>query len=200
MDNINNYKLVLIGDTGVGKSSLLFWFLHNKVTDSVCPTIGAAFSIKGITIANKKIKLNIWDTAGQERYRSIAKMYYKYTLGCICVFDVTSKQSFDNLHMWINDYQQNNNIDNPLLIIVANKCDLDKQLWQVSEREIKDLIDKHNCECIYTDCVYGTNVGEPFFKLAEKISNNPTILKSNSNDKNIINISNQKMVHKKCKC
>lgn len=169
--NNNGYKIVMIGDSGVGKSSLVFWILHNKAIPDTWPTIGAAFNIKEITVNSKKIKFNIWDTAGQERFRSIAKMYYKNTIGCMCVFDITNRVSFNNLKYWISDYHENNNNPYCALIIVANKCDHDKSQWQVTEPELKEFANENNCNYIYTSCITGENTPQSFQKLAESIMN-----------------------------
>jgi small GTP-binding protein len=170
----NGYKIVLIGNCGVGKSSLLYWFLHEKKALTTCPTIGAAFITKRIETTEGQIKFNIWDTAGQERFRSFTKMYYKNTSGCICVFDVTDRSSFDALQYWINDYQQNNNNDNYSLILVANKCDFDKSRWKISRDEIDEYAKKLGFECMYTNCVDGTNTIQTFRRLGELIHNRDT--------------------------
>jgi small GTP-binding protein len=166
----NEYKIVLIGDSGVGKSSLVYFFLHNKQIIGTVPTIGAAFSIKNVTIGSKNVKFNIWDSAGQERYRSLVKLYYHNTTGCLCVFDISNHKTFENIDFWINDYKRNTSQDS-IIVLVANKSELDQSLWQVSENEINELVRKYGCDCILTSCVTGQNVNEVFFKLAELISN-----------------------------
>ena len=164
----HGYKIVLIGDANVGKSSLLSSLMHDK--RPVSPTIGVAFAMKKIMVDKKEIILSIWDTAGQERFRSIVPIYYKNSIGCVCVFDVTNKISFINLKYWINDYIQHDPGENIKIMIVANKCDLDKSLWCTSEENIKIFAAQYGCEYFLTSCTSGENVYEAFYKLAESIN------------------------------
>ncbi|XWV26615.1 Rab family GTPase [Tupanvirus soda lake] len=168
MDRSGN-KIVLIGDSGVGKSSLVYWFMYGKSTPMICPTIGAAFCTKEIIYQGNKVKFNIWDTAGQERFRSLVKMYYKGTCGCVCVFDITNKSSFLSLDYWINDYAEHCTDENNKIIIVANKCDHDKSKWCVDEEEIKKIANKYNCDYVLTSCINGQGVNQVFYKLADLI-------------------------------
>ncbi|BCS82959.1 Rab family GTPase [Cotonvirus japonicus] len=181
--NDTGYKIILLGDSGVGKSTLVHWFIYNRQPLNISPTIGAAFAAKKIKIKNKIVKLYLWDTAGQERFRSITKMYYSGSLGCICVFDVTDYTSFKNLEFWVNDFQKNNNT-NIKTIIVANKCDLDKSTWKVTDNEIKKFCDDKNCDYVYTSCVSGNNVQTIFDTMALEMAS----LKSHNN--NLIQLDN----------
>ena len=175
MDN-GGYKIVLIGDSGVGKSSIVYWFLHGRAYPNISPTIGAAFASKDLTVDNcdtgkkKRIKLNIWDTAGQERFRSITKMYYTSSLGCLVVFDVTDRDSFVNLSYWINDLKLNTN-HTETIYIVANKIDIDQKYWKVSESEIKNFSNIHNYEYFFTSGLNGTGIEQLFLRMACSMSN-----------------------------
>lgn len=91
------FKIIIIGDAGVGKSNILIRYTKNEFDASNKPTIGIEFSSKTIDVNSKKVKLQIWDTAGQERYRAVAKQYYKGASGVMIVYDTTKKQSFENL-------------------------------------------------------------------------------------------------------
>ena len=91
------FKIIIIGDAGVGKSNILIRYTKNEFDASNKPTIGIEFSSKTIDVSSKKVKLQIWDTAGQERYRAVAKQYYKGASGVMIVYDTTKKQSFENL-------------------------------------------------------------------------------------------------------
>lgn len=163
------FKIVLLGNSGVGKTSILHWLMYERNIGATCPTIGAAFASKTLEINGKKIKFNIWDTAGQERFRSIAKIYYKNTIGCIFVFDITDRLSFDALKNWISDYKQYNDMDKYSLLLVANKCDIDKTKWVVSEEEINNFSKLISTECIYTNCIDGTNIIKIFHRIGELI-------------------------------
>jgi len=185
--NKDTYKIILIGNSGVGKSSLNYWFMHEKPIPVSCPTIGAAFFIKSITHNDKKIKLNIWDTAGQERFRSLVKMYYKDTASCICVFDVTNKESFNSLQYWINDYRQNNKNDSSRIIIIGNKCDIDKSLWTVTENEVAKFAEDNKCKHIFTSSVTGENVTKIFISIVDDILN--PVKESNMNENENENVA-----------
>lgn len=97
------FKILLIGDSAVGKSSLLLRFAEDIFTDSFLPTIGVDFKIRTIQAAGSKVKLQMWDTAGQERFKSILTSYYKGTHGVLLVYDITDRRSFVDVQNWIND-------------------------------------------------------------------------------------------------
>lgn len=129
-------KLVLIGDSGVGKSSLLFRYCEGAFTESFLTTIGIDFKIKTIKLAdNTIVKLQIWDTAGQERFRSITSAYYRGADGIIMVFDVNDCQSFSNIEMWKRNIDTSLNKKVPILIL-ANKCDKDDKSTSFSTNTI----------------------------------------------------------------
>jgi len=118
------HKIVLLGDAGVGKSSLLSRFITNEFATEVPPTLGAAFSSKEISIDSHTVKLNIWDTAGQERYRGLAKMYYRDASAAILVFDLTQPKTFLSFPMWLQELHDNGP-KNLALSVAANKADID---------------------------------------------------------------------------
>ncbi len=97
------FKILLIGNSAVGKSSLLLRFAEDIFTDSFLPTIGVDFKIRTIEAAGSKVKLQMWDTAGQERFKSILTSYYKGTHGVLLVYDITDRRSFVDVQNWIND-------------------------------------------------------------------------------------------------
>ena len=104
--NAMQVKLVLLGDTGVGKSSIVLRFVANNFKLDEDATIGASYMSKMLHIDDKTIKFNIWDTAGQERYQSLAKMYYRDANAAILVYDITKKQSFEGLKRWYNELRE----------------------------------------------------------------------------------------------
>jgi len=116
-------KLLLIGDSGVGKSCLLLRFSDDSFTPSFITTIGIDFKIKTIDLDGKRIKLQIWDTAGQERFRTITTAYYRGAMGILLVYDTTDEQSFQNIRNWIRNIEQHA-ADNVDKILVGNKCDM----------------------------------------------------------------------------
>ena len=156
-------KLVVIGDSGVGKSSLVRRYLLNL--NSPIPTysdhpriestIGAAYYV----VILDNLKLQIWDTAGQERFRSLCPIYFRASSGCICVFDVTNRKSFENVDDWIRSFLDNapiqniSNSSNLQVLLVANKTDLNYSEWAVSIDEISMKAKSLNCPFILTSVV-----------------------------------------------
>merc|ERR1711860_461695 len=112
-----------IGDSGVGKSSILLRFADDMFSGSYITTIGVDFKIRTITVDNEKVKLQIWDTAGQERFRTITSTYYRGTHGVIVVYDVTNAESFVNVKRWLHEIDQNCEIVNKVLVGNKNDCE-----------------------------------------------------------------------------
>ena len=123
MDIYNKYKVAIIGDVAVGKSSILSKFVHNTFCDYVSSTIGAAFVSKKIFIDDKVIKLDMWDTAGQERYRSLTPMYYRDAAVIIIVYDITSMDTYVNAKIWASEVNGENKNENSIIVLVGNKSD-----------------------------------------------------------------------------
>ena len=123
---LSSVKLVLLGDSGVGKTSIVTQYVSGNAPDSVKPTIGAAFVTKEVSIEGHQLELLIWDTAGQEVYRGLAPMYYRSALIAIICYDVTRAQSFDSVSYWIKELKTN--VDGNIVIVVCgNKIDLEDQ-------------------------------------------------------------------------
>ncbi|XP_057377276.1 ras-related protein Rab-35-like [Daphnia carinata] len=116
------FKLLIIGDSGVGKSSLLLRFADNTFSGNYITTIGVDFKIRTILLNGERVKLQIWDTAGQERFRTITSTYYRGTHGVIVVYDVSSGESFANVKRWLHEIEQNCDVVNRIL--VGNKDDM----------------------------------------------------------------------------
>lgn len=137
------YKAVIIGNSGVGKSSILIRFAENQFQDHYLATIGVDFRFKTITIDNKNVKFQIWDTAGQERFRTITSAYYRGSQAILLVFDLTDQQSFIDIHkFWMGEVTQYAERD-ALLILVGNKSDLIDSR-RVAEDEIRELCKSKN--------------------------------------------------------
>ena len=162
-------KILLIGDSSVGKTSLLFRYTDNYFSEEMISTIGVEYKEKVITLNNRKIALQIWDTSGQERFRSITQNFYRGADGVFFVFDVTNKNSFENIKVWLNEPQV---VElNSQKILVGNKIDL-KEQRVISKEKMEELGVKINLVSFETSAKTGENVEEIFTKIAELILSN----------------------------
>ncbi|XP_036295658.1 ras-related protein Rab-8B isoform X2 [Pipistrellus kuhlii] len=127
------FKLLLIGDSGVGKTCLLFRFSEDAFNTTFISTIGIDFKIRTIELDGKKIKLQIWDTAGQERFRTITTAYYRGAMGIMLVYDITNEKSFDNIKNWIRNIEEHASLDVERMIL-GNKCDMNDKRQVSKER------------------------------------------------------------------
>uniref|UniRef100_A0A1I8BTN2 Ras-related protein Rab-35 n=1 Tax=Meloidogyne hapla TaxID=6305 RepID=A0A1I8BTN2_MELHA len=149
------FKLLIIGDSGVGKSSLLLRFSDNTFSANYITTIGVDFKIRTITVKGYKVKLQIWDTAGQERFRTITSTYYRGTHGVVVVYDVTTPDSFANVKRWLHEIETN--CENVQRILVGNKLD-EPTRRVVSETEAKRFADSIKMFQCITELVLDTKL------------------------------------------
>ena len=166
-----NLKILLVGDSAVGKTTLILKYVDGKFSDSHITTIGVEYKDKEITVNDRKINLQIWDTSGQERYRSITKNFYRNAHGILFVFDVTNQTSFDHLKDWLNS---SNECDIDFKkIIVGNKIDLNDRV--VNKETMEFFAEKNQIKKSYeTSAKDGTNVDLIFKEMAELILANKT--------------------------
>ncbi|KAJ0967240.1 hypothetical protein J5N97_024157 [Dioscorea zingiberensis] len=170
-----SFKILLIGDSGVGKSSLLVSFISNHVED-LAPTIGVDFKIKFFTIAGKKLKLTIWDTAGQERFRTLTSSYYRGAQGIILVYDVTRRESFTNLaDIWAKEIELYSTNKDCIKVLVGNKVDKDANRMVTTDEGIALA---RQFGCLFFECSAKTrvNVDKCFEELALKILEVPSLV------------------------
>uniref|UniRef100_A0A6B2LJN4 Uncharacterized protein n=1 Tax=Arcella intermedia TaxID=1963864 RepID=A0A6B2LJN4_9EUKA len=157
----------MIGDTAVGKSSLLLRFTEDMFNPSFISTIGIDFKVKTVDIDGKRVKLQVWDTAGQERFRTITTAYYRTAQGIILTYDVTNPESFGNLKMWAKAIDQHA-AKSVNRILVGNKCDLvDKR--QISSEKGRELANEFSIQFFETSAKNATSVEEAFLTLARDI-------------------------------
>ena len=162
-------QLLLIGDSGVGKSCLLLRFADDTYTESYISTIGVDFKIRTVDLDSKVIKLQIWDTAGQERFRTITSSYYRGAHGIIVTYDVTDQESFNNVKQWLNEIDRYVN-EHVNKLLVGNKCDLeDKRV--VDKATAQAFAEEIGVQYIETSAKNATNVEEAFMKMAGEIKN-----------------------------
>ncbi|PSR98251.1 Ras-related protein like [Actinidia chinensis var. chinensis] len=169
-------KLLLIGDSGVGKSCLLLRFSDGSFTTSFITTIGIDFKIRTIELDGKRIKLQIWDTAGQERFRTITTAYYRGAMGILLVYDVTDEPSFNsnffldsnNSGNWIRNIEQHAS-DNVNKILVGNKADMDESKRAVPTSKGQALADEYGIKFFETSAKTNLNVEEVFFSIGRDI-------------------------------
>lgn len=170
MEQNKGFKVVLVGDTSVGKSSIVHQFLFGTFTFyNPGPTIGAAYSTKNVQIKDKKITIRIWDTAGQEKYRSLSRIYYKSSYACLCVFSVMDLDSFNNINSWIDEYEKNNIGNNYVIYLIANKTDFPKNEWSISPKQIEKFAKNKNLPLYFTSCVTGENINNCFEDITKDV-------------------------------
>lgn len=181
------FKIVLIGNSGVGKSSIITRYTDNTFTDDFISTIGVDFKICTINIDGKIIKLQLWDTAGQERFKSITKSYYRGATAIMIIFDVSDEGSFIDVKKWLNDISN----FNVLKILVGNKSDM---IRKIDYNSCKTFADENNIEYIEVSAKKSTNIDRLFdilidmsitymknnkFEVNDKIDNNICLLSDN---------------------
>lgn len=161
------FKLVLIGDSGVGKSCLLLRFADDAFTESYISTIGVDFRFRTVKIDKKTVKLQIWDTAGQERFRTITSAYYRGADGIIMVYDVTSNDSFDHVNDWLKEVNRYA-AEGTVKLLVGNKSDrtADKV---VTEEQAKEFADDLGIAFLETSAKSAKNVEEAFLTMAGEL-------------------------------
>ncbi|KAI5632917.1 ras family domain-containing protein [Phthorimaea operculella] len=165
------FKLLLIGDSGVGKSCLLLRFADDTYTESYISTIGVDFKIRTVELDGKTIKLQIWDTAGQERFRTITSSYYRGAHGIIIVYDCTDQDSFSNVKQWLEEIDRYA-CDNVNKLLVGNKCDLTTKKV-VDYTTANQYAEQLGIPFLETSAKNSTNVEQASTRVAPSILENP---------------------------
>jgi len=161
------FKVVVIGDAGVGKSNLLLRFTRDEFSMDSKPTIGVEFATRSLNIEGKIIKAQIWDTAGQERFRAITSAYYRGALGALLVYDVTRRCTFENVERWLKEVRDHTS-QTIVMMLVGNKSDL-RHLAAVSTEEGKALAEKESLYFMETSAMESINVVNAFTEILTQI-------------------------------
>uniref|UniRef100_A0A6I8P0V2 RAB11B, member RAS onco family n=1 Tax=Ornithorhynchus anatinus TaxID=9258 RepID=A0A6I8P0V2_ORNAN len=157
---LSSTDIVLIGDSGVGKSNLLSRFTRNEFNLESKSTIGVEFATRSIQVDGKTIKAQIWDTAGQERYRAITSAYYRGAVGALLVYDIAKHLTYENVERWLKELRDHAD-NNIVIMLVGNKSDL-RHLRAVPTDEARAFAEKNNLSFIETSALDSTNVEEAF--------------------------------------
>ena len=171
MEEVDEYdmmiKVILIGDSGVGKTNIMSKFLKNQFLENSKATVGVEFGSKLFIHENHKIKAQIWDTAGQEKYKAITGAYYKGSKGALVIYDITRKDTFANIEKWVNDLKTTGD-PNITIIIIGNKNDLaDKR--QVTKEEGEEKAKSFGCAFLETSAFSGDNIDKAFVIMVKEI-------------------------------
>ncbi|XDB55448.1 hypothetical protein AB1E18_008914 [Capra hircus] len=161
------FKLLLIGDSGVGKTCVLFRFSDDAFNTTFISTIGIDFKIKTVELQGKKIKLQIWDTAGQERFHTITTSYYRGAMGIMLVYDITNGKSFENISKWLRNIDEHANEDVERMLL-GNKCDMDDKRV-VPKGKGEQIAREHGIRFFETSAKANINIEKAFLTLAEDI-------------------------------
>lgn len=161
------FKIVLTGDSGVGKSNILGRFTRNEFNLESKSTIGVEFATRTVNVDDKIIKAQIWDTAGQERYRAITSAYYRGAVGAMLMYDISKPETYENVNRWLNELHEHA-VPQIVIMLVGNKCDL-KHLRAVATEEAQAFAEENKLLFIETSALDNTNVELAFQRILTEI-------------------------------
>ena len=177
------FKILTIGESGVGKTCVLRRFVENKFLKNHLSTIGIDFKTKTLNINNQEIKLKIWDTAGQERFRNITTQYYKGADGIVLVYDVTDEASYEKIRDWMEQILSNTQQEEIGLVLLGNKCDMDPR--SVTEEMGKKMAEELKINYFETSALNGQGIKEAFEQLTRDIMKKRGVGETNSDGRGL---------------
>lgn len=195
------YKILLLGSSAVGKSSLLLRFADDTFKENQISTIGVDWKIRTVQVEGKQIKLQLWDSAGQERFRTIASSYYRGAHGVAIVFDLTDKRSFEAVESWLEEIGEHAS-ENARKILIGNKSDLEEERT-VEDKTARDFATSHGMQYIETSAKNADNVTDAFMTMTREIYKNigSSVIASREGDSGIqLSIPEAKSVKSKDAC
>ena len=197
-DKSVTFKILTIGESGVGKTCILRRFVENKFLKNHLATIGIDFKTKNLIINNKEIKLKIWDTAGQERFRNITTQYYKGADGIVLVYDVTDDGSFEKIRDWMAQIQANAEKDDLGLVLLGNKCDVEPRV--VTEEQGNKMAEELHISYFETSALTGQGIKEAFEQLARDIMKKKGVGEENKDGRVELNNNDNKKKKERGDC
>ena len=191
MSKYEEMKIILLGNSSVGKTSFIVKYIDNKFSFDYTATLGIDYKLKKLkSKKGKEIRLRIFDTAGQERFKSVSVSFIKKADGIVLIYDISNKISFEEIGDWIESIKENGKINIPV-ILVGNKCDLSDDIRQISKKEGQEKADEFQIPFYETSCKDGININEVFDKLVQNIQNS----NYSSGETKVLNAGNK---NKKC--
>ncbi|KAK7199653.1 Ras-related protein Rab4 [Novymonas esmeraldas] len=174
-------KLIVVGDSGAGKSCLLHRFIEDTFSEDQTQTIGIEYGAKIVDLGGAKVKLQIWDTAGQERYKSVTRSYYRGAMGCLIVYDVTNRTSYENVPQWLSDVRQLAGAD-VVVMLIGNKIDLAKSnsTRVVQHNEASLYAQQNGLLHFETSAATGEFVTEAFLRVAKSAVSSAVVAEPDS--------------------
>jgi small GTP-binding protein len=162
------FKLVLIGDSGVGKTNIISRYVHDRYSANTISTVGIEYSIRNVEIDGKTIKVQIWDTAGQERYRAVPSAYFRGALGAIVVYDITRSCTYDSVGRWLYETHSQTQHQEPVKLLIGNKSDM-ADIREVAIDDAKAYAESNQMSFMETSAKDSTNIEEAFKLIVHEI-------------------------------